>query len=226
MPASRHSQLSEFYSTSQVSHALSGLSSAQSIAMANANVSLVHNYLSAAQAQTLLNSLLTSLDWQQPRLKMFGREVLSPRLHAWHGDADAQYRWSGRVWQPKPWPASLATLRDELEQKLGVRFNSCLVNRYRNGEDAMGWHADDERELGKNPVIASISIGAVREFDFQHRGRGDLNGTPAKHRIPLASGSLLLMFGSTQHHWKHRIRRQRAVTGERLNLTFRVVRNH
>lgn len=215
----------QFYCASQLAEALTQFSAAQAIDIADANVSLVPGYLSAAQGRKLFDTLIDSLDWEQPRLKMFGREVLSPRLHAWHGDDDAHYRWSGRVWQPKPWPPALGRLRDRLQRQLSIRFNSCLVNRYRSGEDAMGWHADDEPELGLNPVIASISIGAVREFDFQHRGLRDLNGAAAKHRIPLADGSLLLMFGETQQHWKHRIRRQRNVSGERLNLTFRVVRH-
>lgn len=170
-----------------------------------------------------MRSLIDELPWQQPVLKMFGRDVLSPRLHAWHGDADADYRWSGRTWHPEAWGSHLAMVRDELLRVLNIRFNSCLVNRYRNGDDAMGWHADDEPELGNNPVIASVSLGALRDFDLRHRDGVAAKSDIDPFRIPLGEGSLFVMFGATQHHWKHRIRRQRQVTGERLNLTFRVI---
>jgi len=212
-----------FYSAEHVSRALADIEDVQYFDLPDARLACLPGFFDQAESRELMRSLIDELIWQQPVLKMFGRDVLSPRLHAWHGDENADYRWSGRTWHPEPWVSQLAVVRDKLQRVLNIRFNSCLVNRYRNGDDAMGWHADDEPELGANPVIASVSLGALRDFDLRHRDAGSETSSIEPFRIPLGEGSLFVMFGATQHHWKHRIRRQRRVTGERLNLTFRVI---
>jgi len=212
-----------FFDTEHVSVALAKLGDVQYFDLQNAKLAFIPNYLDQIQSGHLMRSLIAELDWQQPVLKMFGREVASPRVHSWHGDEHAHYQWSGRTWQPQPWVPKLDAIRDDLKQTLNIRFNSCLVNRYRSGDDAMGWHADNESELGKNPVIASVSIGALRDFDLRYSRTDSSESKIESFRIPLGDGSLLVMYGETQHYWKHRVRRQRQVTGERLNLTFRFI---
>ena len=158
------------------------------------------------------------IDWQQESILMFGRRVLVPRLVAWHGDPGARYTYSGTTHEPLPWTPSLARIRDRAADLCGAYFNAVLLNLYRDGRDGMGWHADDEVELGRDPVIASVSLGATRRFCLRHRKRRNL-----KLDVPLPHGSLLCMSGSTQHHWIHALPKARTAVGERINLTFRVV---
>jgi alkylated DNA repair dioxygenase AlkB len=146
---------------------------------------------------------------------MFGRRVAFPRLTAWYGDPGAAYTYSGVRNEPLPWTPLLRELRDRAAAAAGARFNSVLLNRYRDGRDGMGWHADDERELGR--VIASLSVGAVRTFELRHRGDRE------RIALPLASGSLIVMAGDTQRHWTHRVPKDARAAGERINLTFRWV---
>ena len=142
---------------------------------------------------------------------------MQPRLVAWYGDTDAVYAYSGNSMQPQPWIAPLLELRRQVESLAGSSFNSVLLNLYRNERDAVGWHSDDEPELGRNPVIASVSFGAPREYQLRHRRRKEL---PVEKML-LVSGSVLIMSGPTQHQWKHRIKRETRPCGERINLTFR-----
>ena len=142
-------------------------------------------------------------------------DSLQPRLSAWHGDLS--YRYSGIRLEPQPWSPLLARLRRRIEAITGCRFNSVLLNLYRDGGDSMGMHSDDERELGARPAIASLSLGETRDFVMRHRHRKDLAGL----KLPLPCGSLLLMRGDTQRHWRHGINRTRRDCGARLNLTFR-----
>jgi alkylated DNA repair dioxygenase AlkB len=166
----------------------------------------------------LFAELRHAIDWQQESILMFGRRVLVPRLVAWHGDPGASYTYSGTPHQPLPWNRPLARIRDRAVELCGARFNAVLLNLYRDGRDGMGWHADDEEELGRDPVIASVSLGATRRFCLRHRRRRDL-----KLDVPLPPGSLLCMSGPTQHHWLHALPKTRAAVGERINLTFRLV---
>jgi len=138
-------------------------------------------------------------------------------LVAWHGDPEAAYRYSGVTHAPCPWTPALRDIQTRLESYCGVRFNSVLGNLYRNGNDAMGWHADNERELGPEPFIASVSLGAERRFEMRHNQSRDIL------RLPLAHGSLLTMGGAFQAHWRHRIPRQPAILGPRINLTLRII---
>lgn len=173
-------------------------------------------WLAAAEAESLFSELADRLPWDIHRIRMFGRLVDSPRLSCWMGDADAVYRYSGTTFLPSPWLPVLMQLRARLEEETGVAFNSVLANRYRDGADYMGWHSDDEPELGDRPMIASVSLGATRRFVFKHR-------LEAENRLglDLPSGSLLLMAGETQRHYRHALPRTAKPVGERINLTFR-----
>jgi alkylated DNA repair dioxygenase AlkB len=185
----------------------------------DAQVRLARGWLAPAESAALMATLLRDVPWEVHRIRMFGREVASPRLSCWIGDAEAAYRYSGSRFQPRPWLPALAALRDRLREELGRPFNSVLANRYRSGADAMGWHSDDEPELGPEPLIASISLGASRRFVLRHRR------DPAQRlALDLEPGSLLLMAGATQHHWKHALPRTTRPVAERINLTFRHVR--
>ncbi len=167
-------------------------------------------------ADRLLLELRHGIEWQQEEILIFGRRRLVPRLVAWHGDPLARYTYSGTGHEPRPWTATLLEIRARVEALTGVAFNSVLLNLYRDGADSMGWHADDEPELGRNPQIASVSLGATRRFRLQHRRRKSETLS-----LDLGHGSLLLMAGETQHHWRHRVPKTAAPVGERINLTFR-----
>lgn len=179
------------------------------------------DFLPPPQAQTLLTELTSNIAWKHESIKLFGREVMQPRLTAWHGDAGASYRYSGLQLQPQPWTPALLHLRQQVEAAAGTSFNSVLLNLYRSGQDSMGWHADDEPELGPEPVIASVTLGATRNFRLK-----PLHPHPTAHApltLPLTAGSLLLMRGPTQRHWLHALPKTARPVGPRLNLTFRQV---
>jgi len=170
-------------------------------------------FLMPMDAEQLYDQLFHQIDWQQLSIKMFGKEVLQPRLQAWFGDRSYQY--SGLKLSPAPIPDFLLPIQKRCEQICHSRFNSVLINLYRNGEDSMGWHQDNETELGRNPVIASLSLGAERKFVLKH------NQTGEKLAYQLSSGSLLVMAGETQHFWKHALPKTKRVNTPRINLTFR-----
>ena len=175
------------------------------------------DFLPQSKADSCFERLLLEIPWQQGRLMLFGRQVAEPRLISWHGDPGASYRYSGRTNEPEPWSPTLADLRDRVERRTGKAFNGVLCNRYRDGRDHMGWHTDDEPEVG--PVIASVSLGAPRRFQFRPRGGGPITAT-----VDLPNGSLLVMTGETQVHYQHRIAKTARQVGERINLTFRQIR--
>lgn len=201
---------------------------------------LAPGFLSSAQSDQLTEKLLANdrhpvngahwqqadlesvtwqtIAWRQDRLHMYGREVAQPRLSAWYGDNDHSYTYSGITLQPLPWKQPLIWLRTRLQQHAGLRFNSVLLNWYRSGEDHVSWHADAEPELGLNPTIASITLGATRRFLLRRQKRQE-----EKIELPLAHGTLLIMSGALQHHWQHSVPRQRRVQNSRINLTFRMV---
>lgn len=170
----------------------------------------------ADEASGLFVELRQGVDWLEEEILIFGRRVPVPRRVAWHGDPGATYQYSGTPHRPEPWTPAQARIRDQVEALTGEPFNAVLLNLYRHGRDGMGWHADDEPELGRNPVIASVSLGATRRFCLRHRRRREL-----KLDLMLPHGSLLLMSGGTQHHWVHALPKTRAAVGERINLTFR-----
>lgn len=184
-----------------------------------AEVYLLPNFIPEAEQEALWGTLQKEVTWRQEEIKLFGKSIPQPRLTAWYGDEGKSYTYSGLTWQPLPWIPVLAHLREKLLSTTGVSFNSVLLNLYRSGQDSMGWHADDEPELGQNPIIASISLGQERSFHFRHRTQPDL-----KQKLNLTSGSLLLMAGETQHHWQHQVPKSAKPLEPRINLTFRVIR--
>jgi alkylated DNA repair dioxygenase AlkB len=172
----------------------------------------------AGEADELLAQLRQRIGWQQEEVVIFGARRPVPRLVAWHGDSSAHYTYSGAAHVPRPWTPSLLVIRDRVQDLTGVRFNAVLLNLYRDGRDGMGWHADDEPELGPAPVIASVSLGAARRFCLRHRRRKEL-----KLDLSLGHGSLLLMAGSTQRHWVHAVPKTARPAGALINLPFRRV---
>lgn len=174
------------------------------------------HWLGPVEADALMTGLQAQVPWSVHRIRVFGREVDSPRLSCWIGDPQAHYRYSGADFAPQPWPASLQPIRERLQETLGVAFNSVLANQYRDGRDAMGWHSDDEPELGPEPVIASISLGATRRFALKHRRQPD-----RALALELPHGSLLVMSGATQRNYRHALPRTTRALGARINLTFR-----
>jgi len=181
-----------------------------------AELALWPHWLSTGEADALLAKLMAGIDFEQHRLRLFGRSVDAPRLSCWIGDPHAVYRYSGTRFSPHPWTPALARLRERVEAACGARFDSVLANLYRDGDDTMGWHSDDEPELGPAPVIASVSLGAPRRFRL--RGR---DAAAAKLDLELTHGSLLRMAGDTQRNYRHALPRSRRVHDARLNLTFR-----
>jgi alkylated DNA repair dioxygenase AlkB len=159
--------------------------------------------------------LVAETDWRSEKIKLWGKEYLQPRLTAWHGDK--RYTYSGLSLDPQPWTPLLSEIRDAVIAACGHGFNSVLLNLYRNGQDSMGMHSDDEAELGVNPVIASVSLGATRTLVLRHKRSKD------RIKLDLNDGSLLVMAGATQHHWTHGIARENRVSEQRLNLTFRFI---
>jgi alkylated DNA repair dioxygenase AlkB len=186
------------------------------LALPAAELALDPHWLDAARADALFAALLADVPWEVHRIRLFGREVDSPRRSCWIGDPEANYRYSGVRFAPRPWPAALLPIRTRLREELGIDFNSVLANLYRDGRDRMGWHRDDERELGQRPVIASISLGAARRFVLKQR-----NDPKVSRAVTLPHGSLLLMAGDTQAHYRHALPATTKAVGPRINLTFR-----
>ncbi len=173
-------------------------------------------FLSADEAEALMARLLEELPWEQRPVMAGDREVMQPRLSAWCGELP--YRFSGQTLPPRPWHPVLVELCERLEALMGVRFNHVVVNHYRDGQDHMGFHADDEPELGRNPVIAGISLGARRQFVIRSK-----KFPKKRRRMNLDAGSLFIMGGTMQHTWYHAVPKGSANAGPRINLTFRLL---
>lgn len=180
---------------------------------------LVDQFLSADQSAAYRSALCLQLPWQQHRIRMFGKELPTPRLSCWVGDAEATYRYSGVSYSPESWTPDLLTLKAHVERQCDSAFNSVLANWYRDGRDSMGWHSDDEPELGPEPCIASISLGARRKFQLRARQQA------LRCDLWLGDGSLLIMAGRAQHGTQHALPKcapsSAASVGSRVNLTFR-----
>ncbi len=174
------------------------------------------DFISIAIANAIFATLKSNIEWKQEKIRIFGKEVLEPRLVAWYGDKP--YKYTGKLMLPLAWTALLLDLKNTIEQSSGHIFNTVLLNYYRNGQDSMGWHSDDEPELGRNPVVASLNFGEARKFQF--RLKSDKN---TKHEIWLENGSLLIMKGDTQHLWQHSLPKSSKAIGERINMTFRYI---
>lgn len=190
------------------------------LAMPDADVIFYEDFFSSEESSHYFDILRETIQWEQQELKMFGKNIALPRLTAWYGDEGKPYSYSGITHHPHAWTSELLEIKSKVEDVADVAFNSVLLNLYRNEQDSVGWHSDDETELGENPVIASISFGDVRQFQFKYK-------IDSKKRLSLdlVSGSLLLMRGATQHHWKHRIPKTKEAKSERMNLTFRVIKS-
>ena len=180
-------------------------------------VRFIERFLSNAEERRWLAALREQTQWRQERIRLFGRSHPTPRLTAWHGDEDAVYRYSGLEMRPEPWTDALRTVKQRVEAVSGASFNSVLLNYYRDGRDAMGWHSDDEPELGAQPLIGSLSLGATRRFLLRHKT------VPNQHlALELPGGSYFEMSGPIQRHWRHRVPKA-AAGGPRINLTFRTI---
>lgn len=190
----------------------------QVLPMRDANVTYIQDFLSNKEAQEYFSVLSSSLAWRQDDIKIYGKEVKIPRLHAWYGDQTSSYSYSGITLQPQRWTSALAMLKRRCEAECQTRFNSVLANLYRDQQDSMGWHSDNEDELGAQPIIASLSLGETRDFDFKHIH------TKEKIRLALPSGSLLIMAGDTQQFWLHGIAKRSRALAPRINLTFRTIK--
>jgi alkylated DNA repair dioxygenase AlkB len=188
--------------------------------MSDNNFQLDPDFLPRGMANKYLQQLFNDIEWRQDTLRLYGREHRIPRQHQWYADSGVSYHWSGINMQPLNWIPPLNSLRDDLRETTGLAFNSVLANLYRDGNDSMGWHSDDEQELGVEPVIASISLGAERDFHLRRKDRG--TGGRARS-ISLPHGSLLLMCGASQRDWQHALPKRRRISKPRINLTFRLI---
>lgn len=188
--------------------------------MPNGEVVRYYNFFNKAKSDQLFQELLSGIKWRQDKMKLYGKEIALPRLTAWYGDDGKAYTYSGIPMNPDAWTPTLLSIKRRIEEVAEVNFNSVLVNLYRSGKDSVSWHSDDERELGKNPIIASVSFGETRRFQLRHK----LNKSLDKVEITLTHGSLLIMKGSTQHFWQHQIPKTSKLLRERINLTFRIIK--
>ena len=184
-----------------------------------AKVSYYPDFIPPRQAAELFDLFLSKIDWRADRIQVFGKWYDQPRLTALYGETGKSYTYSGITMRPKSFTPELEMLRQKAELVAGKRFSSCLLNLYRDGQDSNGWHADDEAELGPDPVIASISLGCERYFQFRRKSQ-----PRDTYKLPLKSGSLLLMAGETQTHWQHQIPKSKRITEARINLTFRWIK--
>ena len=177
------------------------------------------NFIEEEITNNWFNILLDpkNINWQQEQMKMFGKTLKFPRLTAWYGDKDKVYSYAGLTFHPNDWTPTLLEIKKIIEPICDTSFNSVLLNLYRNGNDSMSWHADCEKELGQNPIIASVNLGAAREFQMQH------NKTKQKESIVLENGSLFVMQGPMQHFWKHQLPKRKNINQARINLTFRTI---
>ncbi|HVM90007.1 MAG TPA: alpha-ketoglutarate-dependent dioxygenase AlkB [Puia sp.] len=182
-------------------------------------VLLFEHFFCTDECEKYFEYLKEKIIWKQEPIWIFGRKVMQPRMTAWYGDEGKSYTYSGRTMHPRNWTSELREIKSRIEIIAKASFTSALLNLYRNGNDSMGWHRDNEKELGENPVIGSVSFGATRIFRFRNYSDKKLTRS-----IELSNGSLLLMRGETQHYWEHALPKTKCHTGERINITFRTIR--
>jgi alkylated DNA repair dioxygenase AlkB len=176
--------------------------------------------LAEAEAARYLERLLKDIAWRNDEAVIFGRHIITKRKVAWYGDSDYTYAYSNIIRQALPWTEDLLGLKAMTEQLTGATYNSCLLNLYHDGEEGMAWHSDDEKELTPDGAIASLSFGAERRFLLRHKR------TREQVEVTLATGSLLVMRGTTQTHWLHSLPKMKKVRAPRVNLTFRLITRH
>lgn len=189
-----------------------------SLSIPDAAVQYVGGFFAFAKANSLQQHITQQTPWRQNNITIFGKTYPEPRLTQLYGDTGMKYGYSGISYDPLPWTDTLKEIKNAVEKQAETTFNICLLNLYRDGQDSNGWHADNEAGLGKNPIIASVSFGEVRDFHLKHNENKEW-----RFKFPLEHGSLLVMAGSTQHAYKHQIAKTKKVIQERLNLTFRKV---
>jgi alkylated DNA repair dioxygenase AlkB len=177
------------------------------------------HFFDKKEADAIFAQLTNDIPWQQDDIRVFGKIHPQPRLTALFGNEGKPYSYSNIKMQPHPWNPLLQKIKSLVESVSDTNFTTVLLNQYRDGKDSNGWHADNEKELGTNPIIASVSFGAERIFQLKHNSISGL-----KQNILLEHGSLLLMKGTTQHFWKHQIPKTAKPIGSRINLTFRVIK--
>lgn len=184
----------------------------------DSQVLYIPDFLDSKAAELLYHKLSVEIDWQQLPITLFGKKILQPRLTAWCALDGQFYTYSGLTMKVNPMTNSILNLLPLLSQNTGCEYNSVLLNQYRNGLDSMGWHRDNERSLGPQPTIASLSLGATRKFVFRKYSSHGI-----KHTINLKHGSLLIMSGNMQQDWEHALPKQSKVLEPRINLTFRKI---
>ena len=185
----------------------------------DADIEYYPNFFESNRADEFFEKLKNEIPWQQDNITVFGKTHPQPRLTALFGNEGKPYSYSNIVMQPNTWNPLLLFIKNEIEEICQENFTTVLLNYYRDGKDSNGWHADNEKELGQNPVIASVSFGSERSFHLQHNTIKE-----QKLKINLEHGSLLIMKGTTQHYWKHQIPKTAAAIDPRINLTFRIIK--
>lgn len=192
---------------------------AEVLSMPDARVVIYRTLFSEKESDKLFHELLETIKWKQEFIKLYGKSISIPRLTAWYGNSDKSYTYSKIAMNPEPWNSTLLQIKSKIESLSEVEFNSVLLNLYRDGNDGVAWHSDDEPELGENPVIGSVSFGATRRFMFRHKYQKEL-----RKQIELTHGSFLFMSDSTQHFWQHQVPKTSKPVASRINLTFRVIK--
>ncbi|WP_394777736.1 alpha-ketoglutarate-dependent dioxygenase AlkB family protein [Undibacterium sp.] len=193
--------------------------SLEPIPLPDADVSFARAFYTAGESAHYMDTLLNETEWRHERITVWGKEHWQPRLTAWYGDDSSNYSYSGLSLERNSWTPALLQIKADIEALSGYRFNSVLLNLYRDENDSVGWHSDNEAELGSQPVIASLSFGQTRTFKMKHKNRPELKTTS----IQLTDGSLLLMAGATQRFWQHAVDKEKKHMEPRINLTFRQI---
>lgn len=190
----------------------------KTIKIKNGEYIYIPNFIDKKLADSYFEIFKEEIKWEQQSMNMYGKQIPFPRLTSWYGDNNKPYSFSGITLHPHSWSKELLEIKQLIEPKSETEFNSVLLNRYRNGSDSISWHTDAEKELGKNPIIASVNFGAERKFQLKHMHTNERIDIVLKH------GSLLIMKGELQHYWKHQIPKTKTEVKERINLTFRVIK--
>ncbi|MBH8561688.1 alpha-ketoglutarate-dependent dioxygenase AlkB [Nostoc sp. CENA67] len=190
------------------------------LSVPDAEITLYHSYFTVKESDEILQRLFMEVNWRQDKIKCYGKEINLPRLTAWYGDIGKNYTYSKITMNPIPWTPVLLWIKKRVEEIAQVSFNSVLLNFYRDGKDSVSWHSDDEPELGKDPIIYSVSFGGERKFQLRHKFQKKLE----KIEFNLTHGSLLIMKGKTQEYWQHQIPKTTKLVMPRINLTFRIIK--
>lgn len=189
------------------------------IELPNLQIKYYNNYFDKNESSKHFKNLFDNIRWQTDTVNVWGKTFQLQRKIAWYADEGKSYRYSGKTLHPLPWTDDLIEIKYKIEKVTKTKFNSVLLNDYSSGEVGMGWHSDDEKELGTNPLIGSVSFGAERDFYLKHNNNTKIK----KLKLNLTNGSYLIMMGETQHHWKHSIPKRMKIKGRRINLTFRKI---